>query len=335
MGGNVFDEARLTTAEWESIAAYVSRQLGGKFAPAVLEKDSHGDVDILVPGLVPSRDEIVALLEPRMAVLDIKHDSVLVYDTVTRRKAQVDLLASDPGSIHFSLFWHSWGGIGHLLGKIARSCGLRLSKEGLFYDVFHAKQKIGTVLVTDDIHVALRIMGYTGWIPTSFSCYDDLFGWVASSHFFSREMFYGGNSKQRKRQKKRTDYQRFLNWIETEQPKNGVCANMTSMVDRFYFAFILAGCPIDRINALHADVNAIIARHGLESEWRKIVGWQTVKNALGDDFDSYSPALIGRFIQYLRGLEEWSIDGQLWTAPLPEIHWRIAELFYTRWRWWG
>jgi hypothetical protein len=226
MGGNALasEGARRHAAEeYEQLSREVFGILDGhefplhtRAIPSYRQKTDFGDLDILVfPLTKKTHKSILRLFEdpPHVANGDTLS---LLY-----KNLQVDLI---PVPTRLDLaparYYYSYNDLGNLLGKLSRAFGLKYGPEGLWLPVRYEDQVVGEILLSKDFHFILEFLGLESRrYDRGFDTLADIYEFVCSSMYFSREIFQyeNLNHANRIRDKKRSTYRGFLEYIKTTQ----------------------------------------------------------------------------------------------------------------------
>jgi len=136
------------------------------------------------------------------------------------RELQVDILPASPEAFHPSLCYFSHNDCGNLLGRVAHSFGFKFGHLGLLYPFKSGNYEFTEMMVERDWAKILPAFGYdfARW-QAGFDTLEDLFAFITSSMFFNKDIFllHNRNAKSRVRDRKRTTYSGFLDWLETQE----------------------------------------------------------------------------------------------------------------------
>lgn len=225
MGGNAMKDygtVRLPNADYEG---FLHRLLdlfqaeGVHFCtiPYVLEKQDFGDVDIIVNN--SCRDfceEVIDQISPAKKVNG--NVTSFIYENV-----QVDFIYTPAEDMYFSVNYFSYNDLGNLMGRVAHKLGLKLGHDGLWLPVRDGDNKIGEILLTKNYQAAISYLGFDLMeYNQGFDTFDQMFEFVAKSHYFNPEIYLleNRNHTARVRDRKRKTYMMFLDWCEQLDPKD-------------------------------------------------------------------------------------------------------------------
>lgn len=285
MGGNAFEQTdRLTATQYSNICddlGWLLRNVlieGRHFAipHSVREKESHGDVDILVVG---SKIENALRQIQRGFLVDNLISNPNGYNILAQfegLKVQIDLNKIGDDDIEFGFSYFSWNDLGNLIGRIAHRQGLKHGHDGLWYVHRDGDHQLGEILLTKSYDDALLHLGFDAdkfW--DGFDTFDEMFAWVEGSRFFEACSFplEHRNHQARMRDAKRKTYKAFLErinfdgeWVESDKKM---------WLERHIRRFPHLGTEIKRLNTEHyfrqqakEKLNGIIVRDltGLEGK---------------------------------------------------------------------
>ncbi len=237
MGGKALKNTttqRLDRADFERVSARVAQVLGERFPgarvaviPAYASKADFGDLDILLESepaqAAGGTEALMALAREVFHATDLfKNGNVLSFDyRETARQTepgfQVDVITMHGASFEFALNYFSFNDLGNLMGRTAHKQGCSFGHDGLWYYFRDGDYKFREVLLTRDFDTALVAMGYDpARFHQGFEGLEDIFGYVAGSAYFNRDIFLleNRNHQSRVRDRKRKTYTEFLKWCE-------------------------------------------------------------------------------------------------------------------------
>ena len=222
MGGNAFENLkRLSAAEYKPFEAHLLQQVQtiyARLAPLryYREKPDFGDLDLLVCKPQVARADFEVFLKTLGA------DDVVYNKDITSfryQDFQVDLIAVEPLFFESAQFYFADNDLNNLIGRIAHKLGLKFGWDGLTYQIRtesgHRAQKIQ--LSTDPAEIyAFLDYDYARW-QQGFDKLPEIFAFVTSSRYFNPEIYaYENlNSINRTRNRKRSTYTHFLEWLQT------------------------------------------------------------------------------------------------------------------------
>jgi hypothetical protein len=245
MGGSALDvdNKRLTSHEFDQVSRDLSERLVLMDAVAnthvvqyVREKETHGDIDILVQLQGPRQAVEVQMANHVLQATDMyKNGPSTSMDTVWRVQGpggstyrtdpiQVDLVFVPENQWAMTKTFFDWNDLGNLLGKVARYHRYKLGFQGLrisyWYD-FDKSEKLGDYTVTRDPEEALEFLGYDyERHREGFDAFEEMFEYALSSEKAVPLAFQSAqlNASQRRRDLKREVYQQFMSWLSRQRP---------------------------------------------------------------------------------------------------------------------
>lgn len=187
-------------------------------------KETFGDLDLLVEydGSIDEIDaELSQFVQDRYGASVVyrqKNDSMFNFDFPLQggHRFQVDLILAPSQEYLFTKGYFSYNDLGNLIGVIARNMELKFGHKGLFMPVGKGPRSSKAVLVTQDFDMALQFFGLDPEKHRQgFNNLEELFRYVASSPYFSPDLYLvGQSSKYRARARKRPTHQAFISWCE-------------------------------------------------------------------------------------------------------------------------
>ncbi|KAF3053996.1 hypothetical protein E8E11_005288 [Didymella keratinophila] len=231
MGGKVFDNLglkvpRMPPEVYQQMIAIIRPKLEQFFTRVAVPRDApgktdYGDIDFLVDGVRSQADDgsLWELVQDALGADHHKHQGshsyAIPHPDIEGAQVQVDV-ELNPGDFDWTLFMKGDGDLLQILGIAHRPLGLTCTDQGLHIrleEIEPYDKKEARVLLTDEPAQAMRFYGldienYT----KGFSSETELFDWVASGRFFSREVFERRVEKvdDRTRQLKRPLYRHFV-----------------------------------------------------------------------------------------------------------------------------
>ena len=220
-------------------------------APAIRQKETHGDLDILI-GVDenysnPPRTyhdlrwvDPTSLSDKELTTYEYFKQLSGGYDPHVNSNVisfpymgfQVDVTFFPKKDFKSALNYNSWGDLSNLKGRVFHKKGLHLSHIGLSFwirqgmfdnnitwsDNDHIYEK---VVLTRDMKTICELGGfdYAKW-KAGFDTNEDVYKFVAESRFFKKELFAfeNLNSINRIRNAKRTMYKGFVDWLDATNP---------------------------------------------------------------------------------------------------------------------
>ena len=230
MGGNALKQIGITTrrydkAEYEAISKEViaslqSCYLSSVSIPSYRNKETFGDLDLLVLKVTPWSPDLVEGISKY-----IKSKGYVINGSVVSieyKDFQVDLIACPEDYFDFSHKYYSYNDLGNLVGRVAHKLGLKFGHDGLsyIYRTDNDTRVLGTFVLTTDFLDALHFLGFdTIAYLRGFDSLEDIYKFTASSPYFNPAIYQldNRNHAARIRDKKRSTYMGFLKWLE--EPK--------------------------------------------------------------------------------------------------------------------
>ena len=311
MGGNIFPNSqRLNNYEFNANFWLLENDIvkaeeaAGNYCMSIysctksyLEKDSHGDIDVICTFFEQEEDIVNFLVNhvdgvSRDAIQYGKGNISFLY----HGKYQVDLIHCESPS--FAHQYYSYNDFGALLGVLCRNLGYKLRNDGVYYEVYspvNLTQKLGEILVTYNWEDVLDLVG----LPTStrlvvFKNLEEIFKKVASAESFRWELFLPENfsSKQRARAGKRTTFIEFQKWIETHK---GILNSVEEMP--------LLPKPLSEVDTSSwVAYKEMVRKHLEELEFKKKFNGELVQEATG-----LTGPDLGSYMDYLK-TKSWFSD---------------------------
>lgn len=241
MGGNALEAntARASSHHYLNVFAQVQRRLQSKWPEVVTylprkhrHKEDHGDLDLLVRRDTAdlSKDWINSTFDNRDLYVN---DGVWTFDmpllgSAFENRFQVDLVTKRPEHWEMSKAYFDIGGLGNLMGKIARWRRYKLGFQGLRMPVYRDPEgeksvKYGEYVLTRNPKQAFEFLGFDyERFQQGFTHMTDIFEYVRCSKYFCKKAFKPSNltADQRHRDRKRpvwNKFKTFLKNIDTEE----------------------------------------------------------------------------------------------------------------------
>ena len=177
-------------------------------------KQSFGDADILVT--MPAhnwhmRDYIQDTFNPN----EIFHNgNCWSFDY---KELQVDLITTSEEDFDTNLFYFSYNDLGNMVGRLAHGFGLKFGQEGLWLEYYFGGNHVGDIQVSKDFRKIYEFLGlsYDRYLE-GFDELVDIFEFITTSPYFNWKKFQLSelNKINRDRNKKRTSYVSFLEWVD-------------------------------------------------------------------------------------------------------------------------
>lgn len=226
MGGNAtahVGTTRKSAEEYKEIGALVLQNLALHEAgvhlnpvviPSYMNKDTHGDIDILVVSEAKGYDWNLFIRETFRPHALLNNGGVTSFDF---RGIQVDLIAVPEEHYEFALSYFSYNDLGNLMGRIAHKMGFKYGHDGLTLVMRDNTHVYAEISVTRSPEAAMTFLGYDyARFTQGFDDLQDLFEYASSTPYFSRAIFQldNRNNISRVRDRKRKTYMEFLKWVE-------------------------------------------------------------------------------------------------------------------------
>lgn len=199
-----------------------------KVIPAYAEKESFGDIDVLISG-VPM-DALRMFCETKLQTPEMhQNGNVLSFAfeitalVMKRAFFQVDYITVPAEDFDFALNYFAYNDLGNLIGQTAHGIGLKFGHDGLWYKYIVETQLVKEICITKDFAVALDILGYSVHsFNVGFRTLGDIFHYAASSPYFTTWNYQleNRNAVGRVRDKKRKTYMAFLEWLKDKKLSN-------------------------------------------------------------------------------------------------------------------
>lgn len=201
MGGNLFKTERMTRQEYEEACMLISKVLGPmnySFTGSFLDKDSFGDIDVLVS----CTDFAKELFYKHGLVLEINGTSVLIQHK--GKQIQVDLIETN--NMLYALNYYSYGMFCPIVGKIFKSQDFKLTPNGLYY-MYNDNE----VFVTNNWD---KILGAIGIYRGAFAKEEEAFAAISRSPFFDKKLFTEIPESKLAKAMRHPMYCRFLEYVK-------------------------------------------------------------------------------------------------------------------------
>ena len=223
MGGqaikNVYTR-RYSRKEYDEIVPEIIQKAKKLFSDATdtkffSEKESFGDADILCLVDKPINIDIANWIFSEFKSKEVNKNSH-VY-SFEYKELQVDFILTPLRNWETSKVYFSYNDLHNLIGKVAHKFGLKWGFDGLQYVYRLNDKKLGTIEVTKDHKDALEFLGFDSKrYEEGFKNLDEIFEFVINSKYFNPWLFdlEKLNRINRERDKKRTTYKKFLEYLE-------------------------------------------------------------------------------------------------------------------------
>ena len=232
MGGNALknhETRRYTKDEYLALERRIFADFKDLFdtyplrIPYYSSKESFGDMGLIIAAneLPPDWNQILINFYNLDESMYSSNGGVFSFAV---ENFQIDLItAKDYPAAVMAVSYFSYGDLGNLIGRIFHKLGMKYGHKGLSLvirpdDNAHVMNEI---LLTQDMQIILSILGLSyEKYQAGFEDLDDIFRYVASSKYFDSDiyLFHNRNHKAVIRDKKRSTYNGFLEWIRRENP---------------------------------------------------------------------------------------------------------------------
>ena len=178
-------------------------------------KESFGDADILCLVDKPINIDIVQWIYDTFESKEVVQNSS-VY-SFEYKELQVDFILTPLRNWETAYTYFSFNDLHNLIGKIAHKFHLKWGFDGLRYVYRINDKKLGEINVTKDYKKVLSFLGFdVERYDKGFETLEDIFEYVKSSKYFNPWLFdlEKLNRINRERDKKRTTYAKFLEYIK-------------------------------------------------------------------------------------------------------------------------
>lgn len=231
MGGNAFKHIDVSQPERFGLSEFgdafskvkgVVSQFGMKcdFIPYIRDKTDFGDLDVVVekPSGTTTPDLITREIMKEIGEVVVKNSnvhSVLTKPIFGGKPIQIDLIYTKAKYYNSSLTYYAWNDFGALMGRIAHCRGLKYGHDGLSLRLW--KEGIEDIHLTSDTE---KIFSFMAWdykrFLEGFNTLGEMFQYTASlSGFNGRSYQYEElDHKNRTRNRKRINYNAFVDWLE-------------------------------------------------------------------------------------------------------------------------
>lgn len=185
------------------------------------DKQSFGDLDIVfdtsqMPGGWRT------MLEVEIRPSDVVRNGPVT--SMAYKDLQVDFIGAQPEEYDIACAYFDYNDMGNLLGRLARSVGLKFGSMGLMLPVVISKHTKPELLVTRDMQKILEVLGLDYFTyQQGFPNLNSIFEFVTSSKLFSPLSFDLSlrTSKDRTRDVTRPTYMAFLQYVKEHKMPHG------------------------------------------------------------------------------------------------------------------
>ena len=304
MGGNALKQTptRRYEAEeyhkWSSIVRGILQEMFPDnlclVIPSYKNKESFGDCDILMEsyGLPPNWVDMIK--EEFMCREMVKNGNVLSFGY---RQLQYDIITVDDNHYNTAYNYFAYNDLSNLLGRVARKIGFKYGHDGLSYDFREGTEHFRNVVLLTDLKSILEALGYSyEEYMKGFNDLEDIFKFVVSSPFFSKDIFAleNRNNAARTRDKKRKTYTEFLKWLEVYEETH-LQESWCRTIDRMheYNSFVLMqSLRVENFRPIYEQVM---------SEWDEVKKFRNLYNGdIVKQFTNLEGKELGNFMKWMK-----------------------------------
>lgn len=320
MGGKALEKygaVRHDRASYERLYTEVRYILNTIFSryrevPSFDTKQSFGDIDFIVEGTFPLDIEyiLIAFGGLNTPYVHIKNSNMV---SILYKNIQVDLIWCKQGSFENAVCYYSYGGFGHIAGKLAKVRGYRYTPEGLFENVispyFEEQGKvIGSVCVSADARKCLSILN----VKYSFKTQEGMFDRIMESSLFDPKIFMlkSASNKSKRSMLSSSTYMEFLKYISDQGPdvRSSQREDNTDITVDYDYEFLR---------------DLTISTYVEQKRWLSLFNGKVVKANLKRHGYEVDGKDFGKVMEYLRACI--LINGY----SIPEaLDYRVCELLY-------
>lgn len=236
MGGSAIKTVpmrRLGRVDFERVGEQVTRALREAFPglrvaiiPAYRSKADFGDLDVILesgPALGADAEESLTAFAQAVGHAREVAPNGNVYSFDYRASKddvegfQVDIILTPSADFDTSLAYFAFNDLGNLMGRTAHKMGFSWGHRGLLYPVRDGNHQFAVVEMSKNLDVVLPFLGYdVARYRQGFDNLEEIFGYVAGSTYFNRDIFLleNRNHTSRTRDRKRKTYRAFLEWLD-------------------------------------------------------------------------------------------------------------------------
>lgn len=251
-------------------------------------KETHGDLDILIlndGNLGNIRDKIAKEFET-----DFIYSNGNVY-SFPFENYQIDIIPTPTKFWETSKTFFDYDPTGNLMGKIAHKFGLKYGFCGLVYPFRNFSGRISAdIIISKDSRKIFNFLDfdYDRYLK-GFDTLDEIFNYIISSKYFNVENFKIENLRHidRKRNAKRSTYQKFLTFIN----ENNIKSNFEFDKDKSIY--------LTKINNCFPEINFLtkLKELKLKDEENKLIAEKFNGNLIMEKFSSLKGKELGLAIR--------------------------------------
>lgn len=228
MGGKAFGfiSKRMDVDEYNEVCKTIEKQIfcsnmmPGYIPESYRNKDSFGDVDILVDKSKFSFSDFYKRYHDDYK--DFKWNNG-DYNLLDLQDRQIDIICAEPENLNIHLEYLNYNDLGNFVGKLAHKLGLKYGMDGLSVLIRapeNASIKLGIINISKDIDYIYKLLDVK--LPAEINSMDDVFESITNSKYFHKAFFELDklNHKSRNRDKKRVNYAKLLTYIVDNNVQN-------------------------------------------------------------------------------------------------------------------
>ena len=290
------------------------------FIPYYHNKNDFGDMDIVFPSNEMPNNWKDILIDFYQLTNEMFVSNGGVFSFAVDH-FQIDLIfAKTQKDAEMAVKYFGWGDLGNLIGRLYHKLGVKYGHNGISLVVRLDKNQhvMDEILLSRDMEEILSIIGLSyEEYQKGFDDLEDIFQFVAKSKFFDPDiyLFHNRNHKAVIRDKKRSTYNGFLEWIKREKPPTNFSFEEKtekggySIREPFYSEII-----VPRFPWIEERVAKMIQRYQLTQKIREVYNSTVIGEITG-----LQGKELGKFIQ------RCGLNPGKWLDENIEIHLRHAD----------
>lgn len=310
MGGGVFttptfQSRRVELKEFleikqDLIDLFSKNNLWLSFGDYVRDKTSFGDLDIII---YQDLDVFIKVLKDN----NFKYSQNSNVLSFLYKDFQIDLIRVDYAILTYAIQYYSWNDIHNLTGKLCKKLGFKHGQNGLEYVIrdhtLNSDNRIkDTIFLSSDPYKHLEIIGLSvERYKQGFENVEEMFDYIATSPYFDPSIYQLSEltNKDRVRDRKRVNFQKFLAYCET---KKGHTPTIVFPEDR-------SVTPLLHFPWLKTEIDRVYA----EVEYLNKLKEKLNGNTILALYPTMSGKDVGKMITGLKAL--YSPEYWLWNKP--------------------
>jgi hypothetical protein len=227
MGGKALKQCniqRMTQERYAEVRDFVTSQLEADFPGYRLEvykayraKQDFGNLSLLMEA-GSATPKIVSYLTRTFKPLElVSHGDMHSFEV---KGHQVDLMLVPSDQFQMVADYNAYNGLGWLLGELAHAMGMKLSPDGLTYSVQKGTWKLADISLAKTWPDCLAALGYNPqhW-EQGFDSLESIFEFVASSPYYSSDIFADHGFKDVPEGVRLTTRQEMAKWVDENPVK--------------------------------------------------------------------------------------------------------------------